>query len=204
MLFRSNASGALTYQWRKDGVAIAGKSNADLAITGFSYRDLGSYQVVVGNASGIAISKPAWLTSSSFSIGVAAQGYASYDQLKIPADLGRVIALSAGYGHCLALRSDGTVATWGQNTSPWTPLNYPANLSGIVGISSGLYHNVVLKADGTVIAWGRNQEGQTTIPSGLSDVVAVAAGYGDHCLALRSNGTVVAWGSDNEIGRAYV
>jgi alpha-tubulin suppressor-like RCC1 family protein len=49
---------------------------------------------------------------------------------------------------------------------------------------------------GTVIAWGNNQFGQTTIPTGLSNVVAVSAS-GDFNLALRSDGIVTAWGGFN-------
>jgi hypothetical protein len=51
-----------------------------------------------------------------------------------------------------------------------------------------------LRADGTVTAWGNNGSGQTTVPAGLSNVVAVAAGS-VHSLALKDDGTVVAWGA---------
>src|SRR5438045_1660545 len=44
-----------------------------------------------------------------------------------------------------------------------------------------------------VVAWGVSFEGQTTVPAGLSGVVAVSAGDA-HCLALRNDGTVVMWG----------
>jgi alpha-tubulin suppressor-like RCC1 family protein len=63
-------------------------------------------------------------------------------------------------------------------------------------VSAGVLHSVVLKSDGTVATWGTNDAGQTSVPAGLSDVVAVSAG-GYHTLALRSNGTVVAWGSNS-------
>jgi alpha-tubulin suppressor-like RCC1 family protein len=43
---------------------------------------------------------------------------------------------------------------------------------------------VALKSDGTVVAWGSNYKGQTTVPSGLSGVTAIAAG-GDHTVALK-------------------
>ena len=36
-------------------------------------------------------------------------------------------------------------------------------------------------------------KGQSDVPAGLSNVVAVAAG-GQHSLALKADGTVVAWG----------
>src|SRR5256885_11449783 len=45
----------------------------------------------------------------------------------------------------------------------------------------------------TVIGWGYNGYNQTTIPSGLNNVIALAAGD-NHSLALKSDGTVVGWG----------
>ncbi len=50
-----------------------------------------------------------------------------------------------------------------------------------------------MKADGTVVAWGFNGNGQTNVPAGLTNVMAIAAG-GYHCLALKNDGTVVFWG----------
>jgi hypothetical protein len=46
-----------------------------------------------------------------------------------------------------------------------------------------------------VTAWGNNSSGQSDVPAGLDDVVAISAG-GEHSLALRSDGTVTAWGSN--------
>ena len=51
---------------------------------------------------------------------------------------------------------------------------------------------------GTVIAWGDNRIGQTSVPSGLSNVVAISAGEW-HSLALKADGTVVAWGADHGV-----
>ena len=46
---------------------------------------------------------------------------------------------------------------------------------------------------GTPVAWGSNDSRQSTIPAGLTDVVAVAAGN-QFSLALKADGTVVGWG----------
>ena len=64
------------------------------------------------------------------------------------------------------------------------------------------YYSLALKADGTVVGWGDNSYGQTNIPAGLTNVVAIAAGdY--HSLALKADGTVVGWG-DNSYGQTNI
>jgi alpha-tubulin suppressor-like RCC1 family protein len=55
---------------------------------------------------------------------------------------------------------------------------------------------------GTVIAWGNNDYGQTAVPAGLSNVVAIATGEW-HNLALKADGTVIAWGANN-VGQGTV
>lgn len=53
-----------------------------------------------------------------------------------------------------------------------------------------------------VVLWGENGYGQTNAPSGLSNVVALAAGY-YHTLALQRNGSVAFWGY-NGFGQAQM
>ena len=51
----------------------------------------------------------------------------------------------------------------------------------------------ICHAGSQVVGWGNNDFGQRTIPTGLSYVVAIAAGS-YHSLALTSEGRVVGWG----------
>lgn len=138
-----------------------------------------------------------------------------------------IVQLTAGASFGLALKSDGTVWGWGDNsfaqltsaacagvpcTGSTTPIQLaPATLTGVVSIAAGAYFGMALRSDGTVWTWGDDHYGQlgngttvttgcfcTSAPvqvSGLTMVAAVAAG-GEAAYALLSDGTVWAWGDN--------
>ncbi len=136
---------------------------------------------------------------------VVAWGYNFSNQASVPAGLGNVLAVAAGAFHSLALRSDGTVSAWGDNQYGQTTV--PPGLNHVVAIAAGGFHSLALRDDGTVAAWGAGLKidtsgtssgldlGQSIIPPGLSNVVAIAGGS-MHSLALRNDGTVIAWGDN--------
>src|SRR3989337_940501 len=78
--------------------------------------------------------------------------------------------ISAGWNHTIALKSDETVWTWGNNddgklgNGTNTSSNTPIQVSGLSGtfaaIACGGWHSAVLKSDGTVWTWGYNDDGQ--------------------------------------------
>ncbi len=107
-----------------------------------------------------------------------------------------MVAVAAGGGHSLALRNDGSVIAWGDNSDGQT--NVPAAATNVVSIAAGETHSLALRADGTVVAWGNNEFGQTNVPPQAKELIAIAAGY-NHNLALRSDHTVVAWGLENTV-----
>jgi alpha-tubulin suppressor-like RCC1 family protein len=101
-----------------------------------------------------------------------------------PADLTNAVAIAAAMDANLALKSDGSVKAWGYGNAT---TNVPMGLTNVVAISGAFSNFIVLKADGTLVVWGNNTYGQFNIPSGLSGLGAIAAGYGD-CLTLAGNG----------------
>lgn len=188
------ATGATGFQWRHNGLAIAGATNANYTITGaIPYRDNGWYQAVATNASGATTSgvvfvnvavSPAWV----FSLPYNEFGTTSPP----PSGVSSVVAVAAGNDHSLALKSDGTVIGWGGNNYGQTTI--PHGLSGVVAVAAGGDHSLAVKSDGTVVGWGGDRfYGAATIPDGLSGVIAVAAGN-SQSIALKSDGTVVGWG----------
>ena len=101
-------------------------------------------------------------------------------------------AISAGWEHSLALRADGTVVAWGDNS--YGQCSAPAEATNIVAISAGYYHSLALRGDGTVLAWGANYaanssgfSGVTNVPANLRSVRAIAAGQ-DYSLVLTESG----------------
>lgn len=161
----------------------------------------------------------AWGKNTSGQLGLGGIINQSTPQQIPVASLSGVAAIAAGYGHSLALLSNGTVKAWGwnqdrqlglgNNTDQLTPQQIPVgSLSNAVAIAAAAVHSLALHANGRVSSWGNNLAGQlgfgtTTsqptpqqIPaSSLSNVVAIQGGMA-HSFALLSNGTVKAWGDD--------
>ena len=92
-----------------------------------------------------------------------------------------VTAISAGYYHSFAIKSDGTVWAWGRNnlgqlgigeSGTGTDKGAPVQVLGkdgdgyltdITEISGGGFHSLALKSDGTVWAWGSEALGSLGI-----------------------------------------
>jgi alpha-tubulin suppressor-like RCC1 family protein len=158
----------------------------------------------------------AWGSNNSGRLGDGTE-LDRYSPVPIPG-LTDVVALassrgSQGVDHSLALKSDGSVWSWGNNghgeLGDGTTIDRSlpvrvVGLSGAIAVAAGAYHSVAAKADGTVWAWGGNDFLQlgdySMIPrkepaqvTGLSGVVMVASG-GLHTLAVRADSSVWAWG----------
>ncbi len=147
--------------------------------------------------------------------GKLGYGYADTNAHPTPAgvpNLSRIVGVSAGDHHSLAVKEDGTVWVWGCNGTGqcdgtfidrWSPAwFYP--LTGVVAVEAGMGYSMALKSDGTVWTWGTwdwgvlGQGNTCNIPGqvvGLEGVVGIAAGM-VHNLAVKSDGTVWAWGKN--------
>jgi alpha-tubulin suppressor-like RCC1 family protein len=184
----------LSYQWRFNGNDITNATNSMLVLNQLKLEQSGNYNVVIRNPFGEIISAKALLTV----VQAQVWGNISGIPTNVPPGLSNLVAVSAGMNHVLALKPDGTVATWMAPNIQGLPAitNVPASLTNVTAVAAGGSLNMALKSDGKVVAWGSNTYGQTNVPSALSNVVAIAVGGNGHSLALRSNGTVHAWGNN--------
>ncbi len=174
---------------------------SDGAVFSWGGNDFGQ----LGNASTLSSSTPVQVSTASVLAGKT------------------VTAIAAGYGHCLALCSDGTLAAWGKNdygqlgdgTLNDSDVPVAVSFGGmltnrtVVAIASGGFHNLALCSDGTLVAWGCNDNGQlgngnttdSSVPVSVyrgtalanKEVVAMVAGW-KTSLALCSDSTIAQWG----------
>ncbi|MFD0369474.1 hypothetical protein [Streptomyces sp. NPDC127114] len=141
-----------------------------------------------------------------------------------------VVAVAAGVVHSMALLTDGTVVSWGNNAygqlGDGTAVNHrtspvrvcavnatapcTTHLSGVTALAAGYQHSLAVLADGTAAAWGLNTDGQLgdastqdrTVPVPVSGLTEVVSVAGGvyHSVAVRADGTVRAWGAGDALG----
>ncbi len=126
----------------------------------------------------------------------------------------KIVAISAGGEHSLALGEDGSVWEWGGNNRgeltgvpgkepQRLPLKVP--IASVKAISAGMFFNMALKDDGTVWTWGGLINGESSSDNGtfklykvpISNVTAIYAGYA-WGFAIKDDGTVWAFGENND------
>jgi len=123
--------------------------------------------------------------------------------------------ISAGDEYCIALKTDGTLWTWGDNTygqlgdNSIVDKNTPVQIGTAtdwVQIAAGTDHTLALKSNGTLWAWGRNNVGQfgTALPT--SSLVPIQIGSDtnwskivagrEHSIGIKTDNSYWVWGAN--------
>jgi alpha-tubulin suppressor-like RCC1 family protein len=124
--------------------------------------------------------------------------------------------VSGGGSHCAAIKTDGTLWTWGNGgnaqlgnnstTNVSTPVTTFAGGTNWKQVSAGNLHTAALKTDGTLWTWGNGTYGRlgNAVTTNVSTPVTTFAGGtnwkqvsagGFHTAAIKTDGTLWTWGN---------
>lgn len=158
--------------------------------------------------------------------GVLGNGPGTTHRL-IPTRIGSVadslwVEVSCNYFDCLALKSNGTLWSWGEtyhgNGQGVVRLDVPTQVgteNTWVAIGAGEWSRAAIKSDGSLWVWGQNDVGQLGLNHYSGPVTtptqASTAGYywksvggaGGSMMALRADGALYGWGR-NDLGQLGV
>jgi len=123
--------------------------------------------------------------------------------------------VACGGNHTTAIKTDGTLWTWGRGTdgqlgdnntsSRLAPVTTFAGGTNWKQVAGGGNHTAAIKTDGTLWIWGRGTDGRlgnntttqrntpVTTLAGGTNWKQVACGY-NHTAAIKTNGTLWTWG----------
>lgn len=155
----------------------------------------------------------AWGRNNCGELGNGTSGTHSNRAVQV-SGLTNVIEIAAGEDFSLALKKDGTVWSWGANSSGQlgngnssTNSSVPVKvLSNAIHISAGDNHALALLISGYVKAWGSNTYGELgnnsdfgcastpkdVLINGVSNIYA----GGNFSVALKTDGSIWTWGSN--------
>ncbi|NBP58650.1 chromosome condensation regulator RCC1, partial [bacterium] len=128
--------------------------------------------------------------------------------------------VACGGNHTAAIKTDGTLWTWGYNnsaqlgtndtTTKSTPVTTFAGGTNWKQVAGGFKHTTAIKTDGTLWTWGYNvygQLGDNTLGSKLTPITTFAggtnwkqvAGGSKHTAAIKTDGTLWTWGYNFQV-----
>jgi alpha-tubulin suppressor-like RCC1 family protein len=144
-------------------------------------------------------------------LGNTVVAYSSPKQVGLLTDWATV---SIGESHCAAIKTNGTLWTWGapfggclgqgNSTVYYSSPKQVGALSTWSKISASGYFNMAIKTDGTLWGWGTNSAGQLGLGNlinysspkqvGALTTWTYISNSNNFCLATRTDGTLWAWG----------
>lgn len=225
-LLRNDSPEVTAWGWGDNSNGVAGDGTLTLRSSPVTtVGAINSWCQIAGNAQNFTIAAvrrdgTLWTWGYNGSPGLLGQGFLT-GRASSPATVSgggtTWTQASAALAHLHALKSDGTLWSWGCNCSGRLGLGLsvlscrcvPTQVtgSGWCQVSTGKEFSLAIKTDGTMCSWGINGNGQlgtgnftaqcspVAVTGSITDWSTSGAG-GYHSLAIRSNGTLWTWGAN--------
>jgi uncharacterized delta-60 repeat protein len=198
----------LSYQWFKEGVALAGRSEPSLTLTNLGVADAGDYRVMVSSPYGSVTSSVVTLTVNAVTVdsGFKPGANGVVSSLAVQAD-GKILV--GGYFDTLGGEPRSRIGRLCADGTPDTEFNPGAD---------GSVNSLVVQVDGKILLGGgfttlggepRNRIGRLNADGSLDTGFDPGAGYGVHSLVVQPDGKILVGGefttlcgqTRNRIGR---
>ncbi len=153
------------------------------------------------------------VTGNEGAYSVQARQISGLDNVVQVVSSGDASRLSNGYGHHLALKSDGSVWAWGSNFYGELGLGFssffeaqPQRITGLVGVKQirvSKNNSFAITNDGSLWIWGQNTSNfpsdsfdSLSLPTRLDgmDQIVDIQGFRSHLMLLKSNRSLHGWG----------
>jgi hypothetical protein len=138
-------------------------------------------------AAGAMYGAPAQAIEPGEFIGWGDDTYHNTSPPDVTPPLTDVSAIASNAGNTIALRSNGTVVTWGDRAGGFSP---PATLNEVKAVAVSDKFMMALRRDGILVLWGLTADSRGFVNYSVTGVAAIAASPG-YPLALKRDGTVV-------------
>ncbi|WP_419844799.1 Ig-like domain-containing protein [Candidatus Poriferisocius sp.] len=114
--------------------------------------------------------------------------------IEIPQASPRFTLLATGVSYSCAIRTDQTIACWGNNR--YGQIDAPPGQYTTIALGNS--HSCAITTDQTIACWGNNRYGQADAPEGQYTTIAVGSSYS---CAIKADQTIACWGN-NRYGQA--
>lgn len=204
------------WAWGYNGSGRLGTGTTTTSLYPVKVQGLTSVEKIYANEASMAIktdgSVYAWGPNDG-RYGNGSSGYSTFPILV--SNLNSIEEISLGSNFGVALKNDGNLISWGDNTYGQLGNNTNTNslspvpiqgISGVTKISCGAGFALALISDGTVYAWGQNTYGQLgdetftnrKVPAAVKNatgITHITAGY-QHTILVKSGDKLLACGNN--------
>jgi alpha-tubulin suppressor-like RCC1 family protein len=161
-----------------------------------------------------------WGNGDNGRLGYDASSGTQYTPMRIGSE-STWVSVACGFAHSVALRSNGTLWSWGLNSSGalgsgnTNDRTIPALIGGSSNwakVACGRAHTAAINNNGELWVWGENSSGQLGTGNTTNRLIPVKVGNStdwsqvacgsSFTVALKSNGTLWAWGASLANGTA--